>query len=56
MSPQTEAAGTIEGVITDLTRLVTWMPVSQAQHQAAADILDRLAIELCEAAALLRKV
>lgn len=56
MSSHTEAAGTIEGVITDLTRLVTWMPVSQAQCQAAADILDRLATELTEAATLLRKV
>ncbi|MGH3067263.1 MAG: hypothetical protein ACRDMI_01600 [Streptosporangiaceae bacterium] len=53
MSHQTEAAGTIDGVITDLARLVRWMPVSQAQCQAGADILDRLATE---AAALLRKV
>lgn len=55
-SHQTEAAGTIEGVVTDLKRLVTWMPVSQSQCHSAADILDRLATEITEAAALLRKV
>lgn len=55
VSPQTEATGTLEGVITDLQRLVTWMPVSPSQAHAAADILDKLATEVTEAAAFLRK-
>ncbi|MGH3069270.1 MAG: hypothetical protein ACRDMI_11875 [Streptosporangiaceae bacterium] len=54
MSPQTEATGTLEGVITDLQRLVTWMPVSPSQAHAAADI-HKLATEVTEAAAFLRK-
>jgi hypothetical protein len=55
VSPQSEATGTLEGVITDLQRLVTWMPVSATQAHAAADILDKLATEVTEAAELLRK-
>ena len=55
VSPQSEATGTLEGVITDLQRLVTWMPVSATQAHAAADILDKLATEVIEAAELLRK-
>ncbi|HEX3390157.1 MAG TPA: hypothetical protein VHT94_14060 [Streptosporangiaceae bacterium] len=55
MSPQPEAAGTLGGVITDLQRLVTWMPVTAAQAHAAADILDKLATEVTEAAELLRR-
>lgn len=55
MSPQSEATGTLEGVITDLQRLVTWMPVSATQAHAAADILDTLATEVTQAAELLRR-
>ena len=55
MSPQSEATGTLEGVITDLQRLVTWMPVSASQAHAAADILDKLAAEVTEAAEALRR-
>ena len=54
MSPQSEATGTLEGVITDLQRLVTWMPASASQAHAAAGILDKLATEVTEAAELLR--
>jgi hypothetical protein len=55
VSPQSEATGTLEGVFTDLQRLVTWMPVSASQAHAAADILDKLATEVTEAAELLRR-
>jgi hypothetical protein len=55
VSPQSEAAGILEGVIIDLQRLVTWTPVSQSQAHAAADILDTLATEVTEAADLLRR-
>jgi hypothetical protein len=55
VSPQAEATGTLKGVITDLQRLVTWTPISRSQAHAAADILDKLAIEVTEAAELLRK-
>ena len=54
VSPQSEAVGTLEGVITDLQRLITWTPVSASQAHAAADILDKLATEVSEAAELLR--
>jgi hypothetical protein len=55
VSPQSEATGTLEGVITDLQRLVTWMPVSATQAHAAAAILDTLATEVTQAAELLRR-
>jgi hypothetical protein len=55
VSPQSEATGTLEGVITDLQRLMTWMPDSASQAHATADILDKLATEVTEAAELLRK-
>ena len=54
VSPQSEASGTLEGVIIDLQRLVTGMPVSASRAHAAADILDKLATEVTEAAELLR--
>jgi hypothetical protein len=56
VSPQSEATGTLEGVIIDLQRLVTWMPVSATQAHAAADILDTLATEVTQAAELLRRI
>jgi len=46
-----QAAGTVRGVLDDLSALP--VTVSRAEHTAA--ILDRLAAELGEAAALLRK-
>ena len=49
--PLTQAAGTVRGVLDDLTGLR--VTASRAEH--SADILDRLAAELGEAAALLRK-
>ena len=55
VSPRSEATGTLEGVIIDLQRLVTWMPVSASQAHAAADILDKLATEVTQAAELLRR-
>ena len=55
VNPQAEATGTLEGVISDLQRLVTWKPVSASQARAAADILDKLATEVTEAAELLRR-
>jgi hypothetical protein len=55
VSPHSEATGTLEGVITDLQRIVTWMPVSATQAHAAADLLHKLATEVTEAAELLRK-
>jgi hypothetical protein len=48
----TQAAGTVRGVLDDLARL----PVTASRAERSADILDRLAAELAEAAADLRKV
>jgi len=47
----TQAAGTVRGVLDDLAGL----PVTASRANRSADILDRLAAELAEAAALLRK-
>jgi hypothetical protein len=47
----TQAAGTIRGVLDDLSGL----PVTASRAERTAAILDRLATELAEAAALLRK-
>jgi hypothetical protein len=47
----TQAAGTVRGVLDDLTTL----PVTAGRAEHSADILDRLAAELKEAAADLRK-
>jgi hypothetical protein len=46
-----QAAGTIRGVLDDLAGL----RVTASRTQQSADILDRLAAELAEAAAGLRK-
>ena len=48
----TQAAGTVRGVLDDLTHL----PVTASRVEQTAAILDRLAIELGEAAALLRSL
>jgi hypothetical protein len=45
-----QAAGTVRGVLDDLASL----PVTLRKAEHSADILDRLAAELAEAAALLR--
>lgn len=47
----TQAAGTVRGVLDDLTGL----RVTASRADQTAAILDRLAVELGEAAALLRK-
>jgi hypothetical protein len=47
----TRAAGTVRGVLDDLARL----PVTASRAEQTASILDRLAAELAEAAADLRK-
>jgi len=47
-----QAAGTVRGVLDDLTGL----PVTASKAKNTADILDRLATELAEAAALLRSL
>jgi hypothetical protein len=49
--PLTQAAGTVRGVLDDLASL----PVTASRAERTATILDRLAAELAEAAALLRK-
>jgi hypothetical protein len=46
----TQAAGTVRGVLDDLASL----PVTASRAERTAPILDRLAAELAEAAALLR--
>jgi hypothetical protein len=46
-----QAAGTVRGVLDDLTGL----RVTASRAERTAAILDRLAAELAEAAALLRK-
>jgi hypothetical protein len=48
----TEAAGTVRGVLHDLAGL----PVTASRAEQTATILDSLAAELAEAAALLRSV
>lgn len=48
--PLTQAAGTVRGVLDDLSGL----PVTPSRAEQTAVILDRLATELGEAAALLR--
>ena len=51
---QPEATETLRGVMTDLLELVNVMPVPAGQAEASARILDRLAEEITEAAAMLR--
>jgi hypothetical protein len=46
-----QAAGTVRGVLDDLSAL----PVTASRAERTAAILDRLAAELAEAAALLRR-
>ena len=48
----TQAAGTVRGVLDDLTRL----PITASRAGQTAAILDRLATELGEAAVLLRSL
>jgi len=48
----TQAAGTVRGVLDDLSAL----PVTASRAERTAAILDHLAAELSEAAALLRGV
>jgi hypothetical protein len=50
--PLTQAAGTIRGVLDDLSAL----RVTTSRAERTAAILDRLATELAEAAALLRRM
>jgi hypothetical protein len=50
----TEPAGTIRGVLTDLSEVAEELPVSAARIEHVARLLDRLSEELTEAAAMLR--
>ena len=50
----TEAMATIGGVITDLKQIAETPPVQPGLAERTAQILDRLAIEITEAAAMLR--
>jgi hypothetical protein len=47
---------TVGGVLTDLVELAKRLPVPAGQAEATARILDRLAEEITEAAAMLRAV
>jgi hypothetical protein len=51
---EVEAVETIGGVLTDLIEVAELLPVPADQAERIARILDRLAEELGEAAALLR--
>jgi hypothetical protein len=51
---QVEAVATMGGVLTDLVELAQRLPVPADQAEIAARILDRLAEEITEAAAMLR--
>ena len=53
-SESAEPAGTISGVLTDLTEVAGELPVSAARIEHVARILDRLSEEIAEAAAMLR--
>jgi hypothetical protein len=50
----TPAAATIGGVLTDLAEIAGQLPVPPAETEHVARILDRLAEEIAEAAAMLR--
>jgi hypothetical protein len=52
--PGVEVTSTLRAVITDLAELVGELPVPADQVEASARILDRLAEEITEAAAMLR--
>jgi hypothetical protein len=54
-SPALEARATLGGVMTDLAEVRERLPVPAHQAEAVARILDRLAGEVAEAAAMLRK-
>jgi hypothetical protein len=53
-NPEVEVVETIGGVLTDLLEVAELLPVPPDQAERIARILDRLAEELGEAAALLR--
>jgi hypothetical protein len=53
-NPEVEVVETIGGVLTDLLEVAERLPVPADQTERIARILDRLAEELGEAAAILR--
>lgn len=53
-SPEVAAVETVGGVLTDLVEIAERLPVPRAQAEATARILDRLAEEITEAAAMVR--
>jgi hypothetical protein len=55
-NPEVTAVQTIGGVLTDLVEIAGQMPVPAARIEHVARILDRLAEEIAEAAAMLRQV
>ena len=59
MSPADSVAGTIAGVLTDLhevnIRVATGLPMDAVDTETTTRILDKLAGELGEAAAMLRR-
>jgi hypothetical protein len=54
--PEVTAVQTVAGVLTDLVEIAERLPVHPDQTEHTARILDRLAEELAEAAAMLRQV
>ncbi len=55
-SPEVAAVETVGGVLTDLVEVAERMPVPPAQARGVAQILDRLADEIGQAAGMLRVV
>ncbi len=53
-SPEVQAVVTVGGVLTDLVEVAERLPVPPDQAEPVARILDRLAREIAEAAAMLR--
>lgn len=51
---QTEALATLGGVMTDLTQISSKLSGRPDQAEPLAQLLDRLAVEITEAAAMLR--
>jgi hypothetical protein len=55
-NPEVTAIQTVGGVLTDLVEIAGQLPVPAGRIDQVAGILDRLAEEIAEAAAMLRQV
>jgi len=53
--PEVEAVATVGGVLIDLVNVAERLPGTPGQAEALARILDRLSVEISEAAAMLRR-